>query len=238
MPKLRPSWSSVIKLGPLSIPINGYSSRIPNGSRVSLKRVHAGCFARIEQKLSCAFHGELGPHEIANGYQYLPDQWVTITRKEINDLRPDPKQPIDIVHFVSRRTVDPIRFAGTHYYLLPSNPPARQPYAILHRAMLDERVCGIAQAVIYQRDRLVMLRPMRRLLAISVLRYAEAVRPVTAFDANLGSSSITAHDLELAKSLITARRDERPHLEEFYDPYPERLNELIAAKMAEGFVVA
>ena len=134
--------------------------------------------------------------------------------------------------------MDPIKFAGMHYYLLPSNPLAQRPYAILHQAMLDERVSGIAQAVISQADRLVMLRAMKRLLVVSVLRFAEAVRPVTAFDPNLGSTSISARDLSAVKSLIAEKRDDRPHLEEFHDPHLERLTELIAAKIAEGSVVA
>ena len=82
------------------------------------------------------------------------------------------------------------------------------------------------------------LRAVKRLLIVSVLRYAEAVRPVTAFDPNLGNTSVSAQDLAVVKSLIADRRDDSPHLEEFHDPNLERLTELIAAKMAEGSVVA
>jgi DNA end-binding protein Ku len=238
MSQSRPNWASIIRLDSLSVPVSAYTTLDSKRSRVSLLQLHDGCHARVRSKPHCPVHGELKGKEVVKHYAFGPNQYVAITPKEIVQLQPDANQGINVLRFVARGTIDPIKFAGTHYYLLPSNPQARQPYAILHQAMLDERVSGIAQVVISQHDRLVMLRAMKRLLVVSVLRYAEAVRPVTAFDPNLGNTPISARDLSAVKSLIAEKRDDRPHLDEFHDPNLERLTELIAAKMAEGSVVA
>ena len=238
MSQSRPNWTSTIRLGPLSVPVSAYTTLDSKRSRISSLQCTTDATHAFEVSRTAQSTVSSKAKKLSSTTRVALINIVAITPKEIIQLRPDANQGINVLRFVARGAMDPIKFAGTHYYLLPSNPLARQPYAILHQAMLDERVCGIAQAVISQHDRLVMLRALKRLLVVSVLRYAEAVRPVTAFDPNLGSTSISAHDLMLAKSLIAARRDDRPHLEEFHDPNLERLTELIAAKMAEGIVVA
>ena len=159
MSKFRSNWASIIRLDSLSVPVSAYTTLDSKRSRISSLHMHDGCHARVRSKPHCSVHGELKGKEVVKHYPYGPNQYVAITSEEIVQLRPDANQGINVLRFVARGTMDPIKFAGMHYYLLPSNPLARQPYAILHQAMLDERVCGIAQAVISQRDRLVMLRP-------------------------------------------------------------------------------
>jgi non-homologous end joining protein Ku len=99
--------------------------------------------------------------------------------------------------------------------------------------LVDERVWGIAQAVVYRHDRLVVLRPTKSLLTISVLRYPRTVRPISAFEAELGKTSVSAEDLAVVKSLIDKRRTEHPRLDDYLDPNYERLMDLIAAKIVD-----
>jgi DNA end-binding protein Ku len=64
--------------------------------------------------------------------------------------------------------------------LLPDGRNGQKPYAVLHSAIQQEKVVGLTQAVISNREQLVVLRPVGRLLTISVLHYDAAIRPAAA----------------------------------------------------------
>jgi DNA end-binding protein Ku len=138
---------------------------------------------------------------------------------------------------VDPATIDPMYFAGKTYYLAPNGRAGEKPYALLNRAMTDENVVGLAQVVISNREQLVALRPIGKLLAISMLQYVDNVRGPEEFEKLLPESDVSTQELKLAKTLIAATRAEEPELAEYQDLYNERLKELVEAKV-EGHEVS
>ncbi len=55
----------------------------------------------------------------------------------------------------------------------------------LHQALAEENLWGLAQVVISSREQLVVLRPLEKLLAISVLHYAEELNKPAAYEDEL-----------------------------------------------------
>ena len=171
----RPSWSGSIRLSLVSVPVKGYTAIEAEKEKISLNQLHEECHSRIKYKKTCPIHGEVPNDEIVMGYQYEPDKYAIIDTDEINKLRSQADRAVTIERFVSPDTIDPMYYSGQNYYLLPDGKQGPKPYAVLQAAMKKENVVGIAQVVISNREQLVVLRPVGRLLTVSVLYYDAAL---------------------------------------------------------------
>jgi DNA end-binding protein Ku len=228
----RPSWSGSIRLSLVTVPVKGYTALEAEKARISLNQLHDECHSRIKYKKTCPLHGEVPNDQIVMGYQYDQDKYAIIDPDEINKLRSPADRAVTIDRFVSPDQIDPIYYSGQTYYLLPDGKQAPKPYAVLQEAMKNENVVGIAQVVISNREQLVVVRPIGRLLAVTVLHYDASIRPTAAFDDELAEADVTAQEVKLAKMLIDTTRADDPQLDKYQNLYNDRLEALVQAKIA------
>jgi DNA end-binding protein Ku len=228
----RPSWSGSIRLSLVSVPVKGYTAVEAEKARISLNQLHEECNSRIRYKKTCPIHGEVPNEEIVMGYEYGDDQYAIIDPSEINKLRSERDRSVNVDKFVPPDEIDPMYFTGQTYYLLPDGKHAHKPYAVLQRAMTEENVVGLAQVVISNREQLVVLRPVGRLLTIAVLNYDAAIRPAGAFDDDLVDTDVSSQEVKLAKTLIDVTAAKHADLESYHNLYNERMEALIQAKVA------
>jgi DNA end-binding protein Ku len=228
----RPSWKGFVRISLVSVPVEGYTASATGESQIALNQLHRDCGERIRYKKTCPVHGEVTPDDIVMGYQYEREQYVVVDPAEVDQLRTDADRSMNVDRFVEMDAIDPRYFAGRTYYLLPSGRAGAKPYALLQQAMSDEQVVGIAQAVISNREQLVALRPVGKLLAASLLHYEADVKPIEEFEKLLDAESASAQELKLAKTLIEATKADGVELGEYHDLYAERLRELVDAKLA------
>lgn len=227
----RPSWKGFIRISLVSVPVEGYTASAASESQVALNQLHEDCGERIRYKKTCPVHGEVTNDEIVMGHEYADDQYAVIDPSEIDALRSEADRSINVERFVDPSQVDPRFFSGKTYYLIPSGKGSSKPYALLQKVIADAGVVGLAQVVISSREQLILLRPLGRLLAASTLYYAADVKPVTEFEGLLENEKISAQELMLAKTLITATREKSADLDKFKDLYATRLRELVNAKV-------
>jgi DNA end-binding protein Ku len=232
----RATWKGFIKLSLVSVPVKGYTAT-SSSEGVQLNQLHDKCHSRIQYKKSCPVHGEVPNNEIVKGYQFAKDTYTIIDTDEIEKLRSEADRSINIEKFVRPDLLDPLYFAGKTYYLTPDGQPGQKPYALLHKALLDEGLWGLAQVVISSREQLVVLRPLEKLLTISVLHYAEELNKPAAYEDELSNGEISGEELKLAKTLIDATTEEELYLDQYRDLYNERLTKLIEIKVAGQEVV-
>jgi DNA end-binding protein Ku len=232
----RATWKGFIKLSLVSVPVKGYTATSSSES-VQLNQLHDKCHSRIQYKKACPVHGEIPNDEIVKGYQFAKDQYAIIDTDEIEKLRTEADRSINIEKFVRPEVLDPIFYAGKTYYLTPDGQPGQKPYALLHKALVEENLYGLAQVVISSREQLVVLRPLERLLAISVLHYAEELNKPAAYEDELGGAEISDQELKLARTLIEATTSDEFELDTYRDLYNERLTKLIEMKVAGQEVV-
>jgi DNA end-binding protein Ku len=214
------------------VPVKGYTVFSKDKAAISFNQLHDECHSRIRYKKTCPIHGEIENSEIVKGYEYGPDQYAIVDPEEINQLRSEADRAINVDKFVPPASIDPVYFAGQSYYLVPDGRQAQKPYAVLHQAMSAEKIWGLAQVVISNREQLVVLRPIDRLFLISVLNYADAIRPATSFDEELDNGKVSSQEVKLAKTLIDMSIAKEPKLDEYHDLYNERLEKLVEAKIA------
>jgi len=228
----RSSWKGFLRLNLVSVPVKGYTATSSGGGEVALNQIHAVCNSRIKYQKHCPIHGEVPKEEIVSGYEIAKDQYVVIDPAEVDKLRSESDKAVTIDAFIPRDQLDPIYFSGKNYYLVPDGPVAFRPYALLVAGIKEQGVCGIARVVMHSRDQLVLLRPVDRLLTMSILNFETQVVKPSAFEAEIPAQDVGPDELKLVNMLIKATTPKSVDLAQYKDTYSAKLTELIEAKVA------
>ncbi len=127
---------------------------------------------------------------------------MVIEPEELDAMRDAGERAVTIDVFVDTGTVDPLYHAGKTYFLLPDGPAGEKPYALIQQAMRQQRRDAVAHVVLSNRERLVLLRPLGRLLAMSTLVYDAQVNQPERFEERLADLQLDGEETELAETLV------------------------------------
>ena len=233
------SWKGYLRVSLVSVPVRAYTAAATGGGRISLNQLHAECHSRIRYQKVCPIHGEISNDEIVSGYEYAKGQYVVVDPEEIESIRPHGEdRSIGVESFVPGNSVDPLYQSGRTYYLAPDGPVGQKPYQLLRDAMAESELAGIARVVLSSREQLVLVRPLGRLLVMSVLEYASQIKPPESFGDEVVEAKADRQEVQLAKRLIEGMTRDRVDLAEYKDLYTERMTALIEAKVEGKEVVA
>ena len=233
----RSSWKGFLKLSLVSVPVKAFTAN-NTSEEIRLNQLHTECNARVRYKKVCPEHGELRGEEIVSGYEYTKDQYVVIDPEELQKLRLESDKAVSIEGFIKPAEVDPQYFAGRTYYLLPDGLAGTRPYALLHKGMLDSDVVALAKIVMSGRVQLVLLRPIGKLLAMSVLIYAKRVKDTAPFLEELEQPDLAPEEDKLTQTLINASLLDDFDLNAYTDKHADDLQKLIQMKIDGEEVVA
>jgi DNA end-binding protein Ku len=165
--------------------------------------------------------------EVVRGRENEFGEVVTLSREEIERVRPERSRTIDIEDFVELADIDPVSFEKT-YYAIPSMEAAK-PYVLLHRAMLEAGRVGIGRFVLRTKPHLVAVRPMQRVLAVETLFFGDEVRDPATLVPDLDGIEVEPRELDLAIRLIdTLTTEWNPAA--YADTYREELLRILAEK--------
>src|SRR5205085_9669874 len=113
--------------------------------------------------------------------------------------RTKPDKSVQVEAFVPEGSVDPNYFSGQNYYVGPDGVAGLKPYALLHRVMSEKHLQGFATAYVRGRKQLMLLRPVGKVLGLSVLNFEAEVRPASMFESEVGPVELTPKELQLTK---------------------------------------
>lgn len=227
----RSSWKGYLKLSLVSVPVKAYTTSSGGGSRIQLNQLHDKCHSRIRYKKTCPIHGEVPNDEIVSGYQFAKDQYVEIDPDELKALRAESDRSIEIDTFIQPDQLDTMYHTDKSYYLIPDGAIGQKPYNLIRQALVDEQLHAVAQIILSNREQLVLIRPLDKLLTMTVLQYAADVKAPQAFDDEVQESDTSAQELRLTKQLIEGLVREDWDLQQYTDRYYERLSQLVQSKI-------
>ena len=219
-----------IVFGLVAIPVRVFSTAEPS-HEVHFHMIHAGCGLRVKQEYHCPEHGKVERAAIAKGYS--PDRSTTIelAQAELDALDAVANDEIGLAEFVPASAVDPIYIEKT-YYLAPGKGGDRA-YRLLHDALEDADLVGIAQYAARGNAYVVMLRPFQGGLAMHQLRYQDEVKPFEAIDLpTLPKPS--AAELKLAKSIVEQLQKSTFDPGAYRDEVKVRVEKLLEEKVKSG----
>ncbi len=172
------------------------------------------------------------PYEdIVKGYEVEPGSYVTVSREELEALRPERSRTVEIEEFVDLPDIDPVYFEKSYWLVPHSDGIAERPYALLARAMERAGKVGIGRIVLRTKEHLAAIRPTQGVLMLETLFYADEVRDPRSLGWPLGDATMGERETRVAEQLIellAAEWDPARHV----DRYRERVRELLEAKAA------
>jgi len=228
----RAMWKGPLRFNMVVVPVAAYTVGSSEGSRggISFNQIHKGCNQRIRMPKTCPTHGELKAEEIVKGYEFTEGQYIIIDPAEIDKLKTKGEKALNVEAFVGSDTIDPRYLSGSHYYLMPDGPVAAKPYAMLVRAMREAKRHAFATVFFANADRLMLIRPLGKVLVMSELSYAQAVKDHHEFEGDVPDVDLPANEMKLAKTLVDAMTGE-VDLADYRDKYSDDLRALVEAKV-------
>src|SRR5689334_21298632 len=220
--------TATISFGLVSIPTKLYTTNEAAGD-IHFNMLHDADGARLKQQYICTQCNELVDREhTVKGYEHAKGQYVVFSADELKALDAVATEAIAIEEFVPASAVDPV-WVDKSYYLGPDKGGERA-YKLIHDAMIETGLVGIASYSARGKQYIVSLRPFKNGLIMHQLRYAEEVKPWTEVPLP-DLPELRPAELGLAKQIIQQIAHETFAPEQYKDEVQARMRELIAQKI-------
>lgn len=228
---MRSMWNGMISFGLVNIPVGMYPAT--KNDKVRFNWLHKEDGGRIENHRVCKKCGEeVDFDDLAKGYEYEKDHYVTVTDEELAKAQAEATETITIEAFVDLDEIDPIYFEKP-YYLVPARKSDRV-YALLREALKSTKKVGIARFVLRTREYLAAVRASGNALVLDTMHFSEEIRE--AEDVPPADAEVNKRELEMATQLVEAMENEfDPN--KYHDTYQEAVMELIDKKL-EGKTIS
>lgn len=226
--------TATIAFGLVSIPVKIYSTSEPS-HEIHFHLIHDGCGERLKQQYFCPRHDVVERDEMAKGYELTKGNFVELSKEELKALEAVSSEEVAIREFVPAPAVDPIYVERT-YYLGPDKGGERA-YRLLHDALEDAELVGIAAYSARGKQYVVMVRPFEDGLAMHQLRYPDEVKPWSEVPVGKLPKAAPA-ELGLAGQIVDQLRHETFDPAQYTDEVKDRVRALIAEKAKGGEIVA
>jgi DNA end-binding protein Ku len=224
----RAFWTGNLRLSLVNIPVRLYPATSTE-RKIELHQIHEPSGKRIRYQKVAPGVGPVENEEITKGFEYEKGKYVLLDQKEIDELKLESKQTIELVRFVDPSAID-ARYFERPYYLLPNGEAAEEGYAIMQKALKQADKIGVGQLILRGQGNIVALKPCGRGLLLEILRHADEVKSAGTFFEEVPEVKVDEEALELAVELIE-RKSGAFEPEKFKDEYTEAVWELINAKL-------
>jgi DNA end-binding protein Ku len=231
---MKSMWKGSISFGMVNIPIKMYTT-VDRSETVHFKLLYERDHTPIEYRRWSKEHDvEVPWDEVVKGVELDDGSYYVFTKEELDSLRPERSDIIDIVQFVDRESVDDLYY-DKHYYLA-SEKPGQRPYFLLIRALRETGRMAIGRFVLREREYVCAIEPLGDALLLSTLHYEYELRKVEDIEEVKDVPEMKKEEVELAVQLIDHLYEEELDMSEFKDHYAERLKEAIESRDKEHLV--
>ena len=223
----RAVWKGSIAFGLVNVPVELFSVTQDKSIHFHMLTKDGTC--RLRQKLYCPdTKKEYDFSDTAKGVEIAPDNYLILSKEEINGLRPESGHAIDIVDFIALADVDPIYF-DRGYYVVPE-PRSAKAYHLLHQSMRRAGKVAVAKFVMRQKEYLAVIRPLEDALCLETMHYQDEIVPAKSLAGlNIAGAKIGAKELQIADHLIDSMTTDFDPAK-YHDEFAQRLKKLVAAK--------
>ncbi|WP_405846137.1 Ku protein [Streptomyces niveus] len=220
-------WSGAISFGLVTIPIRLLAATEDHSIR--FRRIHLEDMGRVRNRTVCELDGEeVTSAEIGKGYEVEKDNVIPISDDELAEMPLPTAKAIDVVAFVDRDSIDPIRLGST-YYLEAAGEVAAKPYTLLRKALERSSKAAVAKYALRGREHLGLLSVKENAMVLHQMHWPDEIRD----PAELAPKPVELDEGEIEGALALMDTMALDDVSGFRDTYMDALEELIEAK-AEG----
>ncbi len=217
-------WKGAIGFGLVNIPVRLFSAT--EQSNLDLDMVDLRDMGKIHyQRINENTGREVKWENIAKAYM-LNDEYVLIDQVDFEEAAPEKSKIIEVNHFVDESEIDTIYFENS-YYIEPEKSGAKA-YALLREALNKSGKVGVAQFVMRTAAALTVLKPLKDILVLSKIRFAQEIRSTDEINVP-AKSQVKPAELKMAMTLINQYSGSFD-ITKYKDEYAAELLKLIKAK--------
>ena len=231
---MRSTWKGHIRFSLVTIPIQVFSAINTKGN-IKFKQLHGEDNGKIQYQKTCSHcEEEVKFADIVKGYEYEPDQFVVLTKAELNAIKLKSTKAIDIEAFVDLDEVHPSRFEAV-YFVGPNGDVAIDSFNLFRQALISTNKAGVGRIILRDREDVVLIAPQGKGLVMYKMRFPYELRDINKVP-DLKDAPVDDKQLELAQTLIASL--DKPFEEvDFEDRYRAALLDIVEAKVKGQEVV-
>ncbi|MGM4908306.1 Ku protein [Rhizobium sp. 768_B6_N1_8] len=225
----RASWKGHLKVGDLACAVGLYTA-VSSSERVSFNIVNRRTGHRVERRFVDSETGKpVERDDQVKGYRTESGDYILIEGDEISEIMPESEKVLDVKGFIPFDGIDKLYF-DRPYYLAPVDEHDAEALALIARAMVDGRVAALAEAVLFRRNRTLLVRAHDDHIIATMLNFDYEVRSASSVFKDIPDIKFDKEMLELAGHII-GTKEGRFDPSEYHDRYEAALVELVKAKI-------
>ncbi|MBR0806797.1 Ku protein [Bradyrhizobium japonicum] len=226
----RANWKGFLRLSLVTCPVALYPAT-SESEKISFNQLNRATGHRIKYLKVDADTGDEVPNEdIVKGYQLEKDQFIEVTKEELEEIALESTRTIEIDEFVDKTDIDP-RYLIRPYYLRPDGKVGRDAFAVIRETIREMDKVAIGRVVLTNREHIIALEPRDKGLIGTLLRYPYEVRDPAEYFDEIQEVKVTKDMLDLARHIVTQKAG-RFDPKKFEDHYETALVDLINLKRA------
>ena len=226
----RANWKGFLRLSLVTCPVALYPAT-SESEKISFNQLNRQTGHRIKYLKVDADTGDEVPNEdIVKGYQLEKDQFIEVTKEELEEIALESTRTIEIDEFVDRTEIDP-RYLIRPYYLRPDGKVGHDAFAVIRETIREMDKVAIGRLVLTNREHIIALEPRDKGLIGTLLRYPYEVRDPAEYFDEIQDVKVTKDMLDLARHIVNQKAG-RFDPEKFEDHYEAALVDLINLKRA------
>ncbi|MHC2669602.1 Ku protein [Bradyrhizobium diazoefficiens] len=155
----RANWKGFLRLSLVTCPVALYPAT-SESEKISFNQLNRQTGHRIKYLKVDADTGDEVPNEdIVKGYQLEKDQFIEVTKEELEEIALESTRTIEIDEFVDKADIDP-RYLIRPYYIRPDGKVGHDAFAVIRETIREMNKVAIGRVVLTNREHIIGLEPL------------------------------------------------------------------------------
>jgi DNA end-binding protein Ku len=226
----RANWKGFLRLSLVTCPVALYPAT-SDADKVSFNLINKNTGHRIKyMKVDAESGEEVTNDDIIKGYPVDKENYIPVTKDELENIALESTRTIDIGEFVHKDDID-TQYLVRPYYLVPDGKVGHDAFAVIRETIRKMGMVAIGRVVLTSREHIIAIEPLGKGLMGNLLRYPYEVRDEKDYFDDIQDVKVTKDMLDLAQHIVEGKSGEFEP-EKFEDHYESALTELINRKRA------
>ena len=224
----RANWKGFLRLSLVTCPVALFPAT-SESDKISFNQINKNTGHRIRYlKVDADTGEEVANEDIIKGYQVDRDQYLEVTKEELENIALESTRTIEIDEFVPKKEIDDL-YLVRPYYIVPDGKVGHDAYAVIRETIRALDKVALARVVLTNREHVIALEARDKGLMGMLLRYPYEVRDSAEYFDDIQDVKITKDMLDLAKHIVE-QKSGHFEPEKFEDHYEQALQELLDKK--------
>ncbi len=224
---MRPVWKGSISFGLVSIPIKlitAIESKSTGFRLLDRKDKTPIRYIRWNPKKERAVPWE----DIVKGLEVSKNKYYVIDKEQLERIKPEKTDHIDIKEFVDAQQLDPIYF-NSHYYVLPERKKEKT-YFLFKEVLQQTAKVAIGRFVMREREYVCAIESYKKGMLLTTLNYGYEIREINKQEELKNPPKLEKKGMELAKQLMDKLYEEKFDVNKFKDTFEQELEKMLKKK--------